>query len=80
MKNAALEVGMMTNVVINSKKMRLLVCRTNEPEARGYAGIDVRSKIGKCVLMAMGNDDAMKLLGPEARAAYIQFGDTQIVR
>ena len=79
-KNTTLELGMMANVVINGKKMRLLVCRTNEPEAQGYAGIDVRSAIGKKVLMAMGNDEALKLLRTEARAAYIQFGDTQIVR
>ena len=79
-KNTALELGMMANVVINGKKMRLLVCHLNEPEARGYAGIDVRSFIGKKVLMAMGLPEAMKMLASEARAAYIQFGDTQIVR
>ena len=79
-KNQSLELGMMANVVIDGKKLHLLVCHLNEPEARGYAGIDVRSKIGKRVLMAMGSDDALKLLGREARAAYIQFGDTQIVR
>ena len=78
MKKVQLELGMIANVQVDGKRLRLLVCKRYGPEGEGYAGIDVRKPLGKRVLANMGDNDALLALAPAARKAYVRFFDTQI--
>ena len=78
-KNQVIELGMLVNIQLEGKKMRLIVTHLYAPEGEGYAGIDVKSPIGKNVLASISNGPALAALATAARAAYVKFYDTQIV-
>ncbi len=79
-KNPTIELGMMVNVQIDGRKIRLLVVRTNAPEGQGYYGLDVRTSLGKQTLANMSNGTWLAANAEQARRERILFQDTNIMR